>query len=99
TFDISACELLLPLVLGATVVIASREVAGDGERLRALLQSSGATVMQATPVTWRLLVEAGWAGTPSLRVWCGGDALSPELAVSLRARGVALWNLYGPTET
>ncbi len=55
--------------------------------------------MQATPATWRLLLEAGWTGSPGLRVLCGGEALSRELATALRARCAAVWNLYGPTET
>ena len=55
--------------------------------------------MQATPATWRLLQEAGWEGTAGLRIWCGGEALLPELAQQLRHLGAAVWNLYGPTET
>ncbi|MCC7330519.1 MAG: AMP-binding protein, partial [Gammaproteobacteria bacterium] len=57
------------------------------------------TVMQATPATWRTLLATGWQGRPGLRVLCGGEALPPGLAAQLLARGVALWNLYGPTET
>jgi acyl-coenzyme A synthetase/AMP-(fatty) acid ligase/acyl carrier protein len=55
--------------------------------------------MQATPSTWRMLVEAGWMGSANLRMWCGGEALRPDLAESLLSRGRELWNLYGPTET
>ncbi|MEO7417518.1 MAG: condensation domain-containing protein, partial [Thermoanaerobaculia bacterium] len=63
------------------------------------LASCGATVAQATPATWRLLLEAGWEGIPGLRVLCGGEALPRDLAAALLARGVELWNVYGPTET
>ncbi|HET7505999.1 MAG TPA: amino acid adenylation domain-containing protein, partial [Kofleriaceae bacterium] len=98
-FDISMLELLLPLVTGARVVLASREVAGDGRTLRDALADSGATIMQATPSTWRLLLDAGWSPDPAFRMLCGGEALPPELAHRLRATGAALWNMYGPTET
>jgi len=99
SFDIAGLELYLPLTVGARVVLASRDVAADGSRLAALLASSGATVMQATPITWRLLFEAGWQGGPQLRVFCGGEAFPRDLATRLLATGAEVWNLYGPTET
>jgi amino acid adenylation domain-containing protein len=98
SFDIAGLELYLPLVTGARVELASRETAADGVRLLERLNDSGATVMQATPATWRLLLEAGWAGGP-LKVLCGGEALPGDLGEELRSRGSSLWNLYGPTET
>ncbi|HEV2736114.1 MAG TPA: non-ribosomal peptide synthetase, partial [Longimicrobiaceae bacterium] len=98
-FDIAGLELLLPLTTGARVAIADRETASDGARLREVIAASGATVMQATPATWRMLLEAGWEGSPGLRVLCGGEALPRELADRLAARCGELWNLYGPTET
>ncbi|HEX4954999.1 MAG TPA: amino acid adenylation domain-containing protein [Thermoanaerobaculia bacterium] len=97
SFDIAGLELYLPLVAGATVEVADRETAADGQRLAAALP--GATVMQATPATWRMLVDAGWAGSPRLRALCGGEALPPSLAAELLARTAEVWNLYGPTET
>ncbi|MEV2240432.1 amino acid adenylation domain-containing protein [Micromonospora sp. NPDC049891] len=99
SFDISVLELLLPLVTGARVVLVSRAVAADGRELARVLDRSGITVMQATPSTWRMLVESGWAGSPRLRMLCGGEALPPGLAAQLRPRGAELWNMYGPTET
>jgi amino acid adenylation domain-containing protein len=99
SFDIAVLELLLPLVVGARVEIVSSEVAADGFLLAEALRASGATVMQATPATWRMLVEAGWPGQPGLRMLCGGEALPRSLAEELLARGGELWNLYGPTET
>jgi amino acid adenylation domain-containing protein len=98
-FDIAVLELFLPLITGARLVIASRDVALDGGRLAELLASSGATCMQATPVTWRLLVDAGWRPSRRFTAICGGEPLPPELAADLLARGVTLWNAYGPTET
>ena len=99
SFDIAALELFLPLAVGARVVLVGRDEAADGARLIARLADSGATFLQATPATWRLLLEAGWAGSPSLTLLCGGEALTRELADRLLDRGAALWNLYGPTET
>lgn len=99
SFDIAGLELYLPLVSGARVVIAPRTAAFDGTALAKLLDDSGITIMQATPVTWRLLLEAGWRGAPGLKVLCGGEALTQELADQLVATGAELWNLYGPTET
>ncbi len=99
SFDIAVLELQLPLIVGGTVVLASRDVAMDGERLRALLASSSATVMQATPATWRLLLAAGWRGGPGFRALVGGEALPRDLAESLLERTDEVWNMYGPTET
>ena len=99
SFDIAGLEIFGPLMCGAKLVFAVREEAVDPEMLAELLDSTGATVMQATPSTWRMLVDSGWTGSPRLRIWCGGEALSRSLAESLIARGSELWNLYGPTET
>ena len=99
SFDIAALELIFPLTAGARVVIASREATTDGDQLKEVLSQSGATIMQATPATWRLLLDAGWSGDSDLRVQCGGEALSRELARELLGRSSSLWNLYGPTET
>ncbi|HVR98711.1 MAG TPA: amino acid adenylation domain-containing protein, partial [Thermoanaerobaculia bacterium] len=99
SFDISVLELFLPLARGARIELVRRETARDGYRLKERLAVSGATVMQATPATWRLLLEAGWAGSPDLKILCGGEALPPDLANELLRRCGELWNVYGPTET
>jgi len=99
SFDIAALEVFLPLSVGAHLALVSREVAADGARLSEQLANSGATVMQATPATWRLLLEAGWEGNDRLKILCGGEALDRELANQLLKRCASLWNLYGPTET
>jgi amino acid adenylation domain-containing protein len=99
SFDIAAAELFLPLVVGGRVVLATVEEGADGEQVAALLARSGATAMQATPVTWRLLLSAGWQAAPGFKALCGGEALAPDLAAQLLAAGAELWNLYGPTET
>ncbi len=98
SFDIAVLELLLPLVVGARVVVAGAVAAADGVVLRRLLQTSGASVMQATPATWRMLVAAGGVpGSVRLRL-CGGEAVPPDLVDVLSGGGEA-WNVYGPTET
>lgn len=99
SFDIAVLELLLPLSVGAGVVLASHEQATDGAALRTLLASSGANVMQATPSTWRMLLDAGWAGGAAFKVLVGGESLSADLAQELLQRSGELWNMYGPTET
>ena len=98
SFDIAGLEVFLPLAVGAQVILANKETTLDGSSLLKLASSSGATVMQATPVTWRLLLEAGWKGQPALKILCGGEALPRELANQLAGCG-EVWNMYGPTET
>lgn len=99
SFDIASMDMFLPISTGATLVIASRTDAADPYRLANLIESQQITVMQATPATWRLLVASGWKGKSDLRMLCGGEAVSRELANSLLALGQELWNCYGPTET
>ncbi|MDM0116965.1 amino acid adenylation domain-containing protein [Variovorax sp. J22R133] len=99
SFDISVLELLLPLSVGATVVLATREQASNGLSLNALLDRSEATVMQATPSTWRLLIDAGWMGGPAFKALIGGESLSLHMAQALSCRAGEVWNMYGPTET
>jgi amino acid adenylation domain-containing protein len=100
SFDIAVLEFLLPLTVGAQVVIVNQEATFDGQALAAFLSRHGATVMQATPVTWRLLLDAGWkppAG--AFKALVGGETLPESLANDLLRQGVELWNMYGPTET
>ncbi len=99
SFDIAALELFLPLICGARLVIANPAQASDGAALKALLSARGVTVMQATPSTWQMLLEAGWKPGPHLKMLCGGEALPRRLADRLLAGGGTLWNMYGPTET
>jgi acyl-CoA synthetase (AMP-forming)/AMP-acid ligase II len=89
----------MPLITGACFTLASREAAADGSALAALLETSGATFLQATPATWRLLVDAGWRGKRDLRILSGGERLPRELANQLLKRSHGVWNAYGPTET
>ena len=99
SFDISVLEIFLPLTVGATVNIVDRDTASDGTKLLDKLAESGATVMQATPATWRLLISAEWPGSAKLKILCGGEPLSSDLAGALLERAASVWNMYGPTET
>ena len=99
SFDIAALELYLPLLVGARIELVPRATAADGPALARLLASSGASVLQATPATWRMLIEAGWAGREGFRALSGGEPLPRDLADAVLARVGELWNLYGPTET
>jgi amino acid adenylation domain-containing protein len=99
SFDIAGLELWLPLAAGGRIVIASRADSIDGERLIALIAAHGVTMLQATPATFRLLLDAGFAGKRDLTALCGGEALPRDLATALLPRVGALWNMYGPTET
>jgi amino acid adenylation domain-containing protein len=99
SFDIAGLEIYLPLIMGAQVIIVSTATASDGPALAQILTKERITVMQATPITWRLLLAAEWQGSKQLRIFCGGEALPPDLAQQLLPKVGALWNLYGPTET
>ncbi len=99
SFDIHVLEIYLPLVVGAKCVIVSRDDTVDDVALMGLLEASGATIMQATPSTWRLLINAGWQGKGSFKALCGGEAFPIDLCGELKSRVGSLWNMYGPTET
>ena len=99
SFDIAVLELMLPLAVGAEVVIASRDVAMNGADLGALLHASGATAMQATPGMWRLLLDAGWHRRGPFKALVGGESLPADLAQQLLRAAGEVWNMYGPTET
>ena len=98
-FDIAQLELFLPLIAGARVYIAAREVAVDGDALANYIQSHRISLLQATPSTWRLLKLADWQGAAGLTALTGGEPISAELAAWINTRVDALWNMYGPTET
>jgi amino acid adenylation domain-containing protein len=98
-FDLSVPDWYLPLTSGARLAIVPREATLDGVELADWLARSGATIVQATPTTWQMLVDAGWKGAQQLKIVCGGEALARGLAEQLLARGRSLWHMYGPTET
>ncbi|WP_329257819.1 amino acid adenylation domain-containing protein [Streptomyces sp. NBC_01478] len=99
SFDIAGLELYLPLLTGGRVVVCDSSTAADGAALAVRIEESGATWMQATPTSWRMLRDAGWTGAPRLNVLCGGEELPLDLAEFLSSRAASLRNVYGPTET
>lgn len=99
SFDIAALEIFLPVISGATVIMASEEMVTNPELIGEAIDRHQVSIMQATPSTWRLLVNSGWPGKQDLKALCGGDVLSRKLADSLLSRVGNLWNMYGPTET
>ncbi|WP_137130458.1 non-ribosomal peptide synthetase [Rhizobium sp. FY34] len=98
-FDIATLELLMPLLVGGLLIIAEADDVYDDMALSELIRKHGATMMQATPATWRLMADADWKAPAAFKMLCGGEALEPGLARRLLAAGGELWNLYGPTET
>ena len=98
TFDVSAAELFVPLIVGARVVMADRETVANRLRARGAGRQDESHLMQATPTLWRMLLEAGFASRPGLKMIAAGEPLPRDLADRLLAGGGRLWNLYGPTE-
>ncbi|MFI0374439.1 amino acid adenylation domain-containing protein [Actinomadura sp. 1N219] len=99
SFDISLVEIFLPLWAGATVVMLPRAEAADPDAIAKAIERHAVSTVQATPSTWRMLLDSGWPGRPGLRMWAGGEALPRDLADRLLGSGGELWNVYGPTET
>jgi amino acid adenylation domain-containing protein len=99
SFDIAGLELFLPLATGGSLVLATREQAGDPRELSALLAKHRISVLQATPASWNMLFDTGWPGQPDLKVLCGGEAFPRHLAEKFLESCGEIWNVYGPTET
>lgn len=99
SFDIALTELVVPLTVGARILLLDRDTVRDGLRLRRFIESARPTLMQATPATWRMLLDVGWPGDAAMRIISTGEALPRELAERLLPMARELWNLYGPTET
>ncbi|TAJ38189.1 MAG: amino acid adenylation domain-containing protein [Reyranella sp.] len=98
TFDVAAAELYAPLIVGGRLVLAESDVVRTGFELEALARKAGATLMQATPTLWRMLLEAGFSSRPGLKMITAGEAISRDVVDRLLSGGGRLWNLYGPTE-
>jgi amino acid adenylation domain-containing protein len=98
-FDLSVPDWYLPLTTGAKLVLAPRSATFDGVELGGWLARSGATLVQATPTTWQVLLESGWQGRSGLKIVCGGEAVPRALVEQLLPRSAAVWHMYGPTET
>jgi thioesterase domain-containing protein/acyl carrier protein len=96
SFDISVLELMQPLRNGGCVVLATDAQVRDPRLLATLVEA--ATVMQATPSLWAMLLETSDVDLSGLRALVGGEALPPALAGELHRRARSVTNLYGPTE-
>ncbi|SDN01167.1 amino acid adenylation domain-containing protein [Daejeonella rubra] len=99
SFDISGLELYLPLISGAELILTDADTAKDGRELLDLVRSEQVSIMQATPSTWRMMLESNWDESFDLKALCGGEALPKDLAQLLLEKCSSLWNMYGPTET
>jgi non-ribosomal peptide synthetase component F len=100
SFDIAALELLLPLTVGARVVIADETCARDGGLLSARIERGDVTVMQATPGDMADAARRRLEGERSSHgAVLAGRRCRRCLPRKLLPRVGSLWNLYGPTET
>ena len=99
SFDIASLELYLPLIKGATLILADQEIARDGLLLLKLIKKENISFLQATPTTWSMLLDSGWSKPLPLKALCGGESMSIDLAKELTNKCYSLWNMYGPTET
>ena len=97
-FDVASLEIWGALAAGARLEVVGGGAVADGERLAAAVRDAGTTVLAGTPTLWRNLLESGWSGQPGLKMICGGEPLTRDLADALLQRGAELWNQYGPTE-
>ncbi|MEV5573873.1 non-ribosomal peptide synthetase [Spirillospora sp. NPDC052269] len=98
TFDMSVPEIWPPLAVGGRCVVVDRACAADGFALAGRIDSAGVTTMALTPTSLRMLLAAGWRGSPLMKARAGGEALDPVLARALLPLVAELWNEYGPTE-
>ncbi|GAB3718226.1 hypothetical protein GCM10027592_60940 [Spirosoma flavus] len=99
SFDIAGLELYLPLLVGATLVLADSETTRDGRALLTVSEEQQISIIQATPATYKMMLAAGWEEPLPLKILCCGEPLSKDLAQKVIARCDSLWNMYGPTET
>ncbi|MEO8110498.1 MAG: amino acid adenylation domain-containing protein [Ginsengibacter sp.] len=99
SFDPSTLELFLPLMVGAKVIMADEEMTTNPWLIAEAIDRHDINILQATPATWQLLLDIGWAGKPGLKALCGGEVLTRKMANQLLKKVGSLWNVYGPTET
>jgi amino acid adenylation domain-containing protein len=99
SFDIAGLELYLPLISGAELVLAGEDETRDGHLLMDKLKKENISIMQATPSTYQLMLNTGWKERLDLKILCGGEPVSRDLASKLIPRCRGLYNMYGPTET
>lgn len=99
TFDISAVEFYLPLIFGGSFVLGDTETRYNPYKIITTIKKYAISTLQATPITWQMLINVGWNNSHQIKMLCGGEGLNTSLAAKLFATGAHLWNFYGPTET
>ncbi|WP_089174215.1 Pls/PosA family non-ribosomal peptide synthetase [Bosea sp. AS-1] len=94
-FDLSMEEIWTPYLVGATLFVASPEMMGDAEKLPAILNEAGVTIIDTVPTLLGILPS----DVPSLRlILLGGEALPPAIVQKWSRPGRRILNTYGPTE-
>lgn len=99
-FDVSIGQLLLPLLSGATIVVAPDLRTLSGEAFWTLLQESRVSHVNSVPSFFDSVLGSAPAESGLRRLMLGGEALSGALVRRLQAAlpGTAVVNMYGPTE-
>ncbi len=100
TFDVSVWEFFLPLLCGATLVVAGPDAHRDPTELARLIRGHGITTAHFVPsMLDAFLAAQASEGLQLRRVFTSGEALDASLRDRFHARMQAeLHNLYGPTE-
>lgn len=100
TFDVSVWEFFLPLITGATLVLAAPGAHRDPAALAALIRREGITTAHFVPSMLSAFLAAPVSdGLALRRVFCSGEELTPDQRARFHRRIRAeLHNLYGPTE-
>jgi amino acid adenylation domain-containing protein len=96
--DVYQLGTFAALASGGRLVLAEEDLARDPLSLADLLRGCGATFMQASPTTWRMLTESGWVPKAGFRLLSGGEAMGTGLMRRLCATDAEVWDMYGPTE-
>lgn len=99
SFDIAVMEIFLPLISGATLLLADEGTVRDGAEILRLIKNENVTIFQATPATYNMMLYEEWEEKLPIKVLCGGEAFPKVLAEKLLVRTQEVWNMYGPTET
>ncbi|WP_282796715.1 amino acid adenylation domain-containing protein [Streptomyces sp. CC224B] len=97
--DAANTELYLPLVCGATLVVAGKKTIADTSALAELMQRHSVTVVHGTPSFWQTLLMHEPHAANGLRILIGGEALPERLAGILAKQAAEVFHVYGPAET
>jgi amino acid adenylation domain-containing protein len=98
-FDITNIELDVPLWSGGRIAVAPDAARADGLALLAAIDQHEPSIIQATPTTWRAVLDQAVGRLSGRRVVTGGEVVPASLAQRLLDAGCEVYNGYGPTET